>query len=72
MTNLFSASSYDNGSCCGLATGFNAYLYTPDGAVKSGTTGTAGTNVTATGPNLISNAFACVAFANVRNGTTDA
>jgi hypothetical protein len=49
MNNSWHTNNYDQGSCCGLRTGFNAYLYTPNGLVKTGTLGAAATDA-ALGP----------------------
>lgn len=65
MNNNWSTTNYDNGSCCGLRTTIQGYLYDIGGAAKTAN-GTANTNVTYSTANRALNAFACVAFSNVR------
>jgi hypothetical protein len=75
MNLLWSANNYDNGSCCGLRTGFNAFLYTPNGLVKTGAASMSAdltTNVALSATNRVYNGYTCVAFANLRNADTDA
>jgi hypothetical protein len=70
MNNNWSTTSYDNGSCCGLRTTIQAYLYDIAGGAKTAA-GSAGTNATYSSANKALNSYACVAFSNLRSGTAE-